>query len=305
LPPATAGRIEYVASMLHTNRGDYAPALTCAQRSADLYRNSNDERGMIRALSQVAHQYARAKRFHEAEAPALEAIRRARLLGEPRVLVAVLRRCAFSLPPERIEEARTYFSEALDAARAVHDPEEVFMVCEWWVTFETTAGNLERALDIATQGLQSGGGKRTMLQGQIAGLALALGRFDQARPHARATLEYAMEAPDPLVQALSIAYWSPFHAEHNPREAAQLFGYARAQLRELRGELDTDDKLALDNAAGAIRRRMDGNGFDALVQQGAALSEDAAFAILKSASALGGIGESAIDAGDRIGTLLI
>jgi hypothetical protein len=291
--------------MLHTNRCDNASALACAEHSAVFYQNSSDERGMIRALSQVAHQHARTKRFDQAKPPALEAIRRARLLGEPRVLITVLRRCAFSLPPERVEEARTYFSEALEAARAIRDPEELFMICEWWATFETSAGNLERALQIASQGLRSGGEKRTMLQGQVAGLALALGRFDQARPHARAALEYAMEAPDPLVRALSIAYWSPFHADYDACEAALLFGYAQAQLCELRGELDDDDKLALQNAAQAIRTKLSENNFDALAVQGAALTEDAVLAMLKSVSALGGIRESPLDAGDRVDTLLI
>ncbi len=256
LSPATAGRIEYVASMLHNNIGDYASALACAERAVSLYERSSDERGVIRALSQIAQQYARAKRFDDAQAPSAEAIRRARSLGEPRVLIAVLRRCAYSLPPEQIEVARGYFAEALEAARTVHEPEEAYMVLEWWAAREASIGDIERALALATEGLQFGGRNRVVLEGQITGWALALNRLDEALPHARQTLELAIDSPDPMSRLLSIAYWAPFHADKNTEEAALLFGYARARLNQLTPELDRDDTLALENAERVIAKKL-------------------------------------------------
>src|SRR5579872_753024 len=306
LSPATAGRIDYVASMLHNNAGDHASALACAERSVSFYERSDDERGLIRALSQIAQQYARAKRFDDAQVPSAEAIRRARSLGEPRVLIAVLRRCAYSLPPERIEEARVYFSEALEAARAVHEPEEAYMVLEWWAAREASAGDLERALELATQGIQYGAHDRLVLEGQITGWALALNRLDEAFPHARQTLELAIDSPDPLSRLLSIAYWSPFQAAKDIEEAALLFGYASARINQLVPELDADDRLALENAERAITEKISSDRFEELKRQGAALTEDSTLSILRAALALDGEREdAAIGARHRVITLLI
>jgi tetratricopeptide (TPR) repeat protein len=306
LSPASAARIEYVASMLRNNIGDYTAALACAERSVSLYQHSSDERGLIRALSQVAYQYARAKRFADAAAPSAEAIRRARLLGEPRVLIAVLRRCAYSVDPEHLEDARTYFAEALGVARSVRDPEEAYMVLEWWAAREASAGNIERAFEIATEGLEFGGRDRLVLEGQITGWALALNRLEDALPHARRTLDLAMQSQDPLSQALSIAYWSPFHGERDPAEAAQLFGYAQARLQQLTPQLDGDDELALQNAERVIKSKMPEALFAEFKERGAALSQDAAIAMLKTGSALDGERKPApLGSGNRIGTLLI
>jgi len=115
--PGTAGRTEYVASMMYNNLGESRNALACAETAVTLYRQSADERGTIRALSQVAQLYARLKRYDDAEIPAGEAIRRARSLGEPRVLTGVLRRCAYALASNQIETARRYYAEGLEIAR--------------------------------------------------------------------------------------------------------------------------------------------------------------------------------------------
>jgi predicted ATPase len=307
LPPATTGRIDYVGSMLSNNRGDYAAALALAESAVACYRQSSDERGLIRALSQVAYQYARAKRFEEAEAPSEEAIKRARLLGEPRVLIAVLRRCAYSLPPQKLDEAREYFTEARDAARSARDPEEAYMVLEWWAAREASMGNLERALEIAMEGVQYGGGGRLVLEGQIAGWALALNRFDVALPHALRALEMAIESQDQTSQALSIAYWSPFHTRYDAEEAALLFGYACARLAELIPQLDEDDRLAMKNAEAFMEAKMEPDRFAELKSRGAVLSKDTALAMLTNLSALDREGQSAALTGDSdsVGALLI
>ena len=286
LPAHTAGRIDYVASMMHNNLGANRLALACAESAVSYYRQSSDERGTIRALSQVAQQYARNERFDEARAPAAEAIERARRLCEPRVLVSVLRRCAFSLPTAEIEDARRYFSEALEAARSVREPEEACMVLQWWAICESAAGSFERAIALAEEGLQCADRHARMyLENQIACWALALGRLDESAPHAREALLLALEVPHPLARAEAIAFYSPVHAAHDPKTAAMLLGYAKARLGELEWEARSEDDLALHNASQAIESGLRDGEFASLLEAGAAWTE---------VEALGSLAESPV-----------
>jgi len=283
LSPETAGRVEYVASMMHNNLGENREALACAQRAVELLRQTRDKRGLIRALSQVAQQLARAQRFEEARAPAAEAIRHARMLGEPRVLIAVLRRCAFSLPPANIERARELFSEALDAARAVRDPEEACIVLEWWATREAAAGFFERAKSLALEGLKCAGRNAQMsLEIQLAAWTLALGDPVEAGAHARGGLTLAVRAQHPLARATALAYYAPLHAARDPEGAAMLFGYATKCLDRLEWEAQPDDGLALKNASLAIEARLSGGDFKTLLQRGGEWSEEEALAAASS-----------------------
>lgn len=306
IAPATAGRLEYVASMMHNNLNETRQALACAQRAVSFYERSTDERGTIRALSQVAQLYARSKRYDDAGAPAAEAIRRARKLGEPRVLIAVLRRCAFALPPSQIETTRAYYREALELARSSHDPEEACLVLSWWAYGEAASRELDRAIELGTQALQCADREnQCVLEVQLATWGLALGRKDDAVPHAGRALELALQAQLEQIVALAIAYLAPAHAQTDAREAAMLLGYAKARLAQLEWEPEADDRLAFDNAAQAIRERLKGDGFDELFDRGAAWSQDDALRVLQTASTLGRIGHDApVDAGDGVGALL-
>jgi predicted ATPase len=279
LAPQTAGRIEYVASMMHNNLGETREALACAQRAVTLLQQTPDERGLIRALSQVAQQLARAQRFEEARAPAADAIRRARLLGEPRALIAVLRRCAYSLPSADIEQARELFSEALEAARAVRDPEEACIVLQWWAAGEAAAGSFERAKSLALEGLECAGRNAQMsLEIQLAAWTLALGDAEEAGAHAREALTLAVRAQHPLARATALAYYAPLLAGRDPHEAAMLFGYATKRLAQLEWEVQSDDALALKNASHAIETRLSDGEFKTLLERGGEWSEEEALA---------------------------
>jgi predicted ATPase len=274
VPQATMGRIDYVASMLHNNLGQSRPGLACAERAVTFYENSADERGLVRALSQVAQLYTRLGRPKEATSPAAEALLRARKLGEPRVLSSVLRRCASSLPTDEIDQARLHFTEALNIARSVHDREEESLVLVWWAGREAAAGSLARAIDLATEALMlTTGDGQIFLELHIARWELAQGRLDEAAPHARRALALSLNIESPQLRAYAIALCAPFQAEREPVEAAMAFGYATARLRELEFEPDTNDQLALATATLAIERKVMGESFASLLERGAARTE--------------------------------
>jgi predicted ATPase len=302
LAPATAARIEYVASMMQSNVGQNDSALASAQRAVTLYRASPDARGLVRALSQEAQLLARSHRFDEAKAPAEEAIREARELGEPRLLIAVLRRCAFSLPPSQIERARVLFEEALNVARSAQARDEICRVLQWWASRESG----ERAIELATQALEyADRSVRPYLEVNISGYALAIGRLDIARSHAREAVALALQANVPVIRALAFAYWAPFLAEQVPEEAALLFAYAREQLRALEWTGEDDDRLALETASRAIEEALPDADLERLYQRGSELRQEELLAMLAPALAGDEAGPvAALDAGDGVGTLL-
>lgn len=288
LPPGTRGQIEYVASMMHNNLDDYRGALTCAEAAVAFYRLSTDERGLVRALSQTAQHYARAHRFEDANAPAAEAIQRARNLDEPELLVAVLRRCAFALPAEAIDDARSLFAEALETARACGESQEACRVLEWWAEREAAAGCFDRAIRLAREGLQccADPDSSMCLESNIAGYALACGRPEEAGPHARRALDFAVEAQHELACAIAVAYCAPLHAARDPQQAALLLGYATARMRALQWEGEDSDRRALQNALSLLESRLQPPELTASLERGARCSLDDALAILAPASAV-------------------
>ncbi len=302
VPGATGGRIDYVASMMQGNLGHFDAALACAQRAHVQYAKSSDARGLVRALSQEAQLLARSLRYEEAAAPAEEAIREARALGEPRLLASVLRRCALSLPASQIDRARELFDEALQAARSAHDRDETCRIFQWWASRESG----ERAIELATQALEyADRSVRPYLEVNISGYALAIGRLDIARSHSREAVALALEANVPLIRALAFAYWAPFLAERLPEEAALLFGYAREQLRALEWPREEDDRLALETASHAIEKAFPDADLERLYQRGSELRQEEALAMLAPALAGDEPGRVAVpDAGNAVGTLL-
>ncbi|HXW76901.1 MAG TPA: TIR domain-containing protein [Candidatus Eremiobacteraceae bacterium] len=293
LDSGTAGRIEYVASMLLNNLNDSKAALVCAEAALAYFDQSADQRGLVRALSQVAQQRARLHEFESARVPAADAIRRARALGEPRVLIAVLRRCAYALPPSEIVQARENFGEALALARSTKDPEEVSLILQWWAGSEAEAGQRERAIELAGEGLLwANRDAKLFLENQIACWMLALDRFKDAAPHAREALLLAIESQHPLAQAQAIAYCAPAHAERESREAAMLIGYAKSRLDEMEWEPDESDDLALENVVRAVERLL-GEPIAPLLERGAAWTEEEALRAVKAPDARRSVSSSA------------
>ena len=279
LRPAVQARLEYVLSMFFNNQALYAQALAAAERAVALYRRTDDDRGTIRAFSQVAQQYARAGRFDDAKPYANEAIDRARATGDAQLFAGVTRRCAFSLPPSEIEQARSQFSGAVAILRSLHADDEVCQLLEWWAEAEAAAGCFERAIEIGTQALNCAGETARMHRASnIAGYALAAGDFERAVPFTREALTLAMQAQHQLLTAIAIAYFAAIRAPDDAREAARLFGYARAQMSAMKWSGIASDKRARENIVQDLGNRIGDDDLFSLFAEGEAWSSDEALA---------------------------
>lgn len=278
-PVEVRARLAYVLSMFYVNQALDAEAVNAAERAVALFRQTGDERGTIRALSQLAQCYARARRFAYARPLADEAIERARASGDARLFANVTRRCAFSLPPSEIGLARSQFGGAVAILNALHADGEAAQLLEWWAEAEAAAGEFERAIELAVQALERGDDTARMyLTNNVAGYAIATGDFERAAPFAREALALARSAQHALLTAVACAYVAANLVTSNPLDAARLYGYARERMTALKWNGIASDQRARDNIVAALRDRVGGDALFALLAEGAAWSEDEAFA---------------------------
>lgn len=281
--PGVRGRLEYVLSMILNNQGHYPQALGAAERAAALLRQSEDERGLVRALSQVAQQYSRAGRFDDAKPYAAEANERARATGDMHLFAGVARRCAFSLPPSEIEAARAQFADAVSILEHLGGNGEACQMLEWWAESEAAAACFERATEVGMRALQCSAQDylRMHLTSNLTGYALAAGDFERAATTTQTALDLALEAKHALLTAIGIAHVAPVRARTNAPEAARLFGYACAQMAALNWTGIASDERARENIARDLVARVGNDALPTLLAEGAAWSEEDALSRLR------------------------
>ncbi len=255
---ADAARAAYVRSMMQNNLGEYPAALASAQSALALYRCAQEERGTIRALSQVAQQFARAGHYEQARPVADEAIARARATGDARLVAGVIRRCAFALPPHEIERAREQFREGVALLRELKSNDEACHLLEWWAESEAAAECFDRAFALGVDALQCADDEASRMHraSNIAGYALAAHDLQRAAPYIKEALQLAVAARHPLLTAIGIAYAAGLRARDDARGGALLFGYARAQMKRLQWVGISSDERARKYIVSDLQERL-------------------------------------------------
>jgi predicted ATPase len=225
-------RIHYVLSMLHHNQGANQAALMAARKAVELYGEAGDERGLARALSQVAHHLGDVP--DEAYAIADDAVRRARALADARLLAGTLQRCAFMYASTDMVAAREYFDEALGLYRSLGRDDEVARALSAWSEAEGVAGEWARAASIAREALDLGGGdSKLYFTNALAALYAAIGDMVQVEQFGREALRLAVEAGHSVNTSQAIMYVAATATRSDPESAAHLFGYAEAALQSI------------------------------------------------------------------------
>ncbi len=144
--------------------------------------------------------------------------------------------------------------------------------------------------------------RRTYIESDITGNAIALQAWHVAREHAHQAFELATSAQHPVLCALAIAYCAPLCADDDPEQSALLFGYASERLRELQFDGDHAEKVALVNARTRIQETLAGKDADVLFERGAALTQQEAATIFESTSY--GVHGATLGARDGVAALL-
>jgi predicted ATPase/class 3 adenylate cyclase len=242
LTPGVCARINYALSMLYHNQLAYASALAAARESAELYRKAGDERGLARALSQVAHHLSDS--FDHASEAGEEAVNRARALDDPRLLAAVLQRCAFAYAGRAIEKARGYIAESVMLFRSLGRDDETARALALWADAEAAAGNHERAISLALEALDIGTKDgRLYVVLLLASLYVVAGGGSRAEQAAFEALHLASATAHSAAVGLAILYIAALRAQSDPALAARLSGYAEKQLESLGWHLFGSDRV--------------------------------------------------------------
>ncbi len=277
LQSGARARLHYTLSMLYHNQGANAFALAAARRAAELYGEAGDDRGLTRALSQVAHHLGDAA--EEAHTVAADALRRARELNDPRLLAATLQRCAFVYAPPDIEQARACFEEATSLFRSLGREDETARALGAWADAESTAGNYAKAVEIARQGLEiATDDLKLYITNLLASCYVAMDDAENGLPAAREALATAERGAHPIAVPTAMLYLAALASPADARSAARLAGYARARLKRLDWALVGPDMMLDARLTARLEGALSTDELGRLLDEGAAWTDALALA---------------------------
>jgi predicted ATPase/class 3 adenylate cyclase len=281
LPSAVEAQLRYGLSMLFSNIGKNKDVLDQARIAVSLYRETDDPRGLARALSQVASRYAIVSRFDDAKRSAEEALQLARVSGDRRLLADTLRRCAGSFAADGQERVRTLYSESVALFRALGRDDETARALEWWGKWEEDdANNFQEAAERFLEAAQLDAERETIMyrSTDIAGCYLAAGDRNRAEPFAREGLSAAVRARHPVVAPVAISYIAIIASARDAANAARLIGYAGDRLRAADWQRATYEQAMIDQLFDCLRRTLSEIELQRLLEEGAAWSDEQAAA---------------------------
>ncbi len=283
LPPSVEARLRYGMSMLNNNRVALTAASADVRRAVERYRESDDTRGLVRALSQLAQQVGRQGNYDDAVALAAEAIAGARALGEARLIASTLQRCGIIYRAEELERARADYAECVALFRTLGRDYEIANALNWWAIAEIGAGEFERGIELSLEALNlATGDLRLYALNNVAASALAIPDIERGGPAAREVLQLAYESNHAAIIANAISYLAAVAAHVDLAAAAQLFGYSQARLSDLGWKPDNTDELRIERLLSELRAAYDEQKLALLFAQGADLDDERAVALAQT-----------------------
>lgn len=232
IPVPCEARLRYGLSMLYNNQGVADRPAAEAQRAASLYRRANDPRGLARALSQVAQQYANHADFVNARSAADEALELARRIADRRLLAGTLQRCASAFLPDGIERVRSIYAESVELFGQLGHNDETARALTWWAQSEAEAAEYRKAAERSLEARRFASDDLAVhLTIDVVSYYLALDDRKSAEPIAREALSLAARVGHPICLPYAILYVAAIAGERSLEEAARLLGYAQEQLR--------------------------------------------------------------------------
>jgi predicted ATPase len=279
LPAPIEARLRYTLSMLYNNQGAAKKAIAEALATVSLYRQVGDDRGLARALSQVANQYAREQELGEAKSAAEDALRLARERGDRRLLADVLRRCAGSFSTDGVERVREMYAESVAIFRSLGRDDETARALTWLGLFEAEVGNYDEAAKRLIEAKPFADDELVAsVAGEVAACYLATGDRTNAQPAAREALALAVKFRQPIEMLFAISYVAASGAQRDVREAAVLIGYAEERLRDAGWQRLNYDLAIVEGLQDVLKQRLADAELSRLFAAGAAMGEEEAVA---------------------------
>jgi predicted ATPase/class 3 adenylate cyclase len=277
-----AARLHYAASMLYHNLQMDERALKSANEAVRLYAQVGDERGLTRALSQVAYENAVRGNASDAVIAADLALAKARASNDKRLLAATLQRCAMVSESTDLPLTRERYREAIDIFETLGREDEMARAMFWWADAESEAGNPQSAIDIASRALEYCPlDLRVYLTNSMAGWYVALDDRSTAIAMARESFRLARDARHDVLELCATLYLATFAVEDRAIACAQFAGYLDAQLRRIDWTLAASDQIIASKLRERARIELGDERFATAGLEGAGWPEEraAAFAM--------------------------
>lgn len=262
-----------------------APVLRDAgERAVALYRRLDDPAGLaasLRLLAQTLGWYFREEQ-ELADALACESLAIARALDDPFAIAEALKLRGLTIPTTDFPQKRAVLEEALALFRLYANDRYIGHCLTWISELEFSAGEERRALDYGRDAVRmaeacEGRALRENSWTNLATYASAAGDWPTARRFAAEALKIAVEGRSITyitwaVQALAITK----AASGDPRGGARLLGFCDARSGPLHvpRQADQSEAIAYDRALERLREQFTAGELQAVMAEGARLSED-------------------------------
>ncbi|HEY1978074.1 MAG TPA: GAF domain-containing protein [Candidatus Baltobacteraceae bacterium] len=277
LTPAIEARLQYVLSMLNNNQGHYSESLKSSRKALTSYRRANDQRGIVRSLSQVAQQLQNTGESHEALVTGEEAVDAARRIDDRALLAFVLGRCGNALGSGHIRDARERYAEAAQIFRELDREADRSNVLYWWADSECKVENFSEAARLIEDALPTIKANAKVPATILASaIYWALDDVDKAAPTTRTALLLARETGDSLIVAYALTWAAVLAAQSDACQAARLFGYADKQRRDLDWPCDRYELKLWQDTQNELRAKLGTDRYVAFLAEGAGWDLDRA-----------------------------
>lgn len=292
-PDGVIAQLDLVEAQLDLTLSERKASFDAAERAMSRFRRIGDAAGAAEA-ERIGGTALDPSRLAESEAMLHEALAEAQRLGLRKLTARVL----FGLGTARhfagdIAPAREYYAQAMALARSAGDEHAVTLMSGNLAEAEFVSGDAAAALRILAELIDAFRGPNFARRGAVvlsnmAAYCVELGRFGEARAHAREALVLSRDAQAEvwavfcLQHLAAIAALAPSddtdNARHAHERAARLLGYIDARLIALDGAREYTEANEYDKMLATLLASLDPQAFEKLKQEGSSWNEDQAVA---------------------------
>ena len=284
LPRDAPARLRGRLTLAQARLNEFSVQAAVAAAEAARLLRVVDEVGRVEAFFFQGVALARTGHYVEAVAVFEEALVAARATRIPRLIARVLSMAYVVSPTGDSDAVRSFLDEAAVLLGACNDRQRLAALqsvrAEMLFADGDAAGALAGAREAETIFRESGAELNlTSALQNVAAYLLALARFDEAWAAARESLELARRADVADYFANAIGHLAQLAAETGDRvRAARLLGYSDAVYDTIGDAREVTEQRGYDRTLDLIRAVLPKDRIAALMSQGAALDQDAAFA---------------------------
>ena len=294
-PSAAIARLDLTEAALDTALVQYAAGYAAAQRALARYGALDDPLRTAETQRHAGNALVLLGRIPEGESLLRQALVTARALGARKLTGGILESLATArLGVDDLAGARAGFAEALDIYKASGAERPATAgVATNLAEVEFRGGDPSRALEFAGEALAAARAARSVLAEahdlcNIAAYLIALGRYDEARVHARESIALGRDAHTEVAAIFSMQHLAavaalrshadPEQARADRSRAVRLLGYVEARAARLDARREYTEQREYDAMLPLLQETVGRDGFANLTREGRAWSEDRAIA---------------------------